>query len=566
MLTRPRSSLLHRRRGHDSNVSTDDFLPLSCDERPSSKRRVRSSIQNSSFTKSILAFSLGMLAFVFSLSLLRNSDKSIPIHMKFLASASSGIQKYDAVIVGTGWAGITAAKALLKDDVDNILVLEAQDYIGGRSKTVNLDGSINSPSMNGNFTNIPIDMGSEWLYAKSALEGNLIRGGHLKGIDTSKKRTLPVPPFVDSPFYLQTLVQEKEENIYSADTLNTERLEDDKAKDLYERVWGGFLEYVEEYRKSLGKHVDGSYGGVAEKYKEEKLTSDVDVQFINLAMASSEVDYAGGRNELSIFTVGDMSSTHYMSIPGVGYGNTAAKFAAPLAHKIHLKSKVTEIDYSDPNNVIVTFVRNGVESKVMAKTALVTVSLGVLKAGNIKFTPSLPAWKQEAIDGMGFGVMDKSVWPDKEWIELITPKGENSGKWTTFFNPTSYKGVPMLVGWIAAENARYMETQTDEEVLSDTMAKLKAMFPTITPPDRCIISRWGSEENVLGTYSFKIIGRNFRDDSRQLQKTVENVWFAGEAAAGGWYGTVNGACRSGEAAAKGMLEVLSASSPARSAI
>ena len=48
-------------------------------------------------------------------------------------------------------------------------------------------------------------------------------------------------------------------------------------------------------------------------------------------MASSEVDYAGGRNELSIFTVGDMSSTHYMSIPGVGYGNTAAKFAAPLA-------------------------------------------------------------------------------------------------------------------------------------------------------------------------------------------------------------------------------------------
>ena len=67
-------------------------------------------------------------------------------------------------------------------------------------------------------------------------KGNLIRGGHLKGIDTSKKRTLPVPPFVDSPFYLQTLVQQKEENIYSADTLNTERLEDGKAKDLYERV------------------------------------------------------------------------------------------------------------------------------------------------------------------------------------------------------------------------------------------------------------------------------------------------------------------------------------------
>ncbi len=36
-----------------------------------------------------------------------------------------------------------------------------------RSKSVNLDGSINNPLMHGNFTNIPIDMGSEWLYPTS---------------------------------------------------------------------------------------------------------------------------------------------------------------------------------------------------------------------------------------------------------------------------------------------------------------------------------------------------------------------------------------------------------------
>jgi len=236
-----------------------------------------------------------------------------------------------------------------------------------------------------------------------------------------------------------------------------------------------------------------------------------------------------------------------------------------------LKGKVTEIDYSYPNGAIISFTRNGVESKVMAKAVLVTVSLGVLKAGNIKFTPSLPDWKQEVIDGMGFGLLDKcvmqwdnpdaAVWPEEEWIELITPKGENSGKWTTFFNPTSSKGVPMIVGWAAADNARYMETQTDEEVQSDMMAKLKAMFPSITPPGRYIITRWGSEENVLGTYSFKIIGRDFSNDSRLLQKTVENVWFAGEATESVWYGTVNGAFDSGRAAAAGMLEVLSASSP-----
>lgn len=41
-------------------------------------------------------------------------------------------KKYDAVIVGAGWAGIKAAATLLENGVENILVLEAHNYIGGR--------------------------------------------------------------------------------------------------------------------------------------------------------------------------------------------------------------------------------------------------------------------------------------------------------------------------------------------------------------------------------------------------------------------------------------------------
>ena len=106
----------------------------------------------------------------------------------------------------------------------------------------------------------------------------------------------------------------------------------------------------------------------------------------------------------------------------------------------------------------------------------------------------------------------------------------------------------------------YLMSQTDKEVLADVMTKLKAMFPTITTPDRIIITRWASEENVRGTYSFKKVGRDsFSDDGEQLRMPVKNVWFAGEATAGeSWYGTVNGAYASGERAANGILEVLSA--------
>ena len=49
----------------------------------------------------------------------------------FIAS-SPAIPEYDAVVVGAGWAGIRAAETLIKGGVDNILVLEANGYIGGR--------------------------------------------------------------------------------------------------------------------------------------------------------------------------------------------------------------------------------------------------------------------------------------------------------------------------------------------------------------------------------------------------------------------------------------------------
>jgi hypothetical protein len=41
------------------------------------------------------------------------------------------------------------------------------------------------------------------------------------------------------------------------------------------------------------------------------------------------------------------------------------------------------------------------------KAAIVTVPLGVLKAGAIRFEPALPPWKREAIGLLGFGDLNK---------------------------------------------------------------------------------------------------------------------------------------------------------------
>ena len=386
----------------------------------------------------------------------------------------------------------------------------------------------------------------------------------MKGAQTKKPDAYFIP-IVDSAFYLQTVVEGEKASV------KTERMRDDTAKELERRVWGGFKKYRETLVAGAGK--DRSYWSAVEKYK-ERLTDNVDIQFIDLVLAASgQVDLTEDSTKLSLaqhkINEHKPDPAFYTSVPGVGYGNAAAKYAARhVAHKVHLNSKVTGIDYSNSSNALVSFTTNGgEENTVLAKTVLVTASLGVLKAGNINFTPRLPQWKQAVIDGMGFGTMNKcvliwndpsaAVWPNaKEWIELLLPKGENSGKWTTFWNPTKYKGTPVLVGFVGGENARYMETQTDEEILDDVMRNLKAMFPTIKRPDRHLVTRWGSDESVLGTYSYKIVGRDASKDQKQLRKTVENIWFAGEATSS-WYGTTVGAWDTGKTAAEGMLKVLS---------
>ena len=293
-------------------------------------------------------------------------------------------------------------------------------------------------------------------------------------------------------------------------------------------------------------------------------------------MAAGVVDHVGRYDQLSLkdhYWLDGTSHTvpdhHYMSVPGVGYGNTAATFAEPFASKIiRLGAKVTQINYKDLNNAIISFTANGVEQEI-ATTVLVTVSLGVLKARTINFIPSLPKWKQDAIDNMGFGRLNKCamqwndpnvvVWPNEKWFHLITP-GDNasSEKWRTFYNPTEYKDIPTIVGFVGGQNSIDMEAQTDEEVLNDVMKNLNAMFPTLGRPNRVVITRWGKEPNVRGSYSFHKAGRNFGDDSSHLQQNVGHLYFAGEATAGTyWWASVVGAWKTGEKAARKMFEAIS---------
>lgn len=60
----------------------------------------------------------------------------ILLNVLLFVSADESIQDKQVVIVGAGAAGIAAAQTLLLNNFKHVQILEAQDYYGGRIRTV----------------------------------------------------------------------------------------------------------------------------------------------------------------------------------------------------------------------------------------------------------------------------------------------------------------------------------------------------------------------------------------------------------------------------------------------
>ena len=117
----------------------------------------------------------------------------------------------------------------------------------------------------------------------------------------------------------------------------------------------------------------------------------------------------------------------------------------------------------------------------MADSVVVTVPLGVLKAGTIAFDPPLPVDKLGAIERLGMGLLDKvylrfdQVFWDAE-REFIGYVGPSRDRFVTWLNMAAYTGDPILLAFNAASAADAIEGHTDEEILAEAMGALRAMY------------------------------------------------------------------------------------------
>ncbi|XP_065360368.1 possible lysine-specific histone demethylase 1 [Calliphora vicina] len=213
-----------------------------------------------------------------------------------------------------------------------------------------------------------------------------------------------------------------------------------------------------------------------------------------------------------------------------------------------------------------------------ADLVLCTLTLGVLKIATAKvqsqqsntvtFEPPLPDWKQQAIQRLGFGNLNKVVlcfdrifWDPN--TNLFGHVGSTTASRGELFLFWSISSSPVLLALVAGQSAAIMENVSDDVIVGRCIAVLKGIFGngSVPQPKETVVTRWRADPWARGSYSFVSVGSSGSDydllaapvippnptnpNPNQELDELPRLFFAGEHTIRNYPATVHGAFLSG---------------------
>lgn len=335
------------------------------------------------------------------------------------------------IVVGAGASGLRTA-ALLHELGLAVTVVEARERIGGRLDTVRPDG-----------WPIPVERGASWVHDLDASDL----------ADRLAELGVATVPFE-----------------YSTVTVGPDGTRVDDAEELtgpaFEAIEAA-VEWAEDADEDL------SY---LDALADSGELDDLDPIALTLVDRNEvATEFGASLDELSVWWGMEEGSEGDDVLVTGGYGALADADADGL--DVRLAWPVVSVDLTAGS----VEVGSAGGETIEADAVVVTVPLGVLKAGSITFQPELPEAHQRAIDALGMGLLDK-VWlrfeqqwwtePAQMWTIAAAP---DELAFTEWFNLAAVTGEPVLLGLIASHTARELATVSDEAVLAAAMESLQRL-------------------------------------------------------------------------------------------
>lgn len=413
-------------------------------------------------------------------------------------------------------AGLGAARVLAEGGA-KVTVIEARDRIGGRTHTSHL------------WPDLPVDMGASWIHGVT--DNPLTALADQIG---AARTVSPYDRWATFDAHGRMLDVSDHETRTFALMEKARALIDDLDADI-----------------SLQAAIEGTADWEALAPEDRRVMRMI----LNTRI---EHDYSGDWSRLSAWSFDeDAPFVGGDVVLNKGFGPLVAHLGAGL--DIRLSETVRDIS---PVSDGVRVTTNTTAHE--ADHVIVTLPLGVLKSGEIRFGQPLAPARQRAIKRLEMGLLnkcwlrfDRVFWPpEPDMINFVGPK---AGLWAEWLNGFPSTGQPLIVGFNGGGMADAVEALDDRATTASAMEALRAMFGTAIPhPVASQISRWRQDRFSHGAYSIIPVGASGKDRGALAGSDWQGrLHFAGEACAQDFPATAHGALITGRKAATDILRAAS---------
>ncbi|KAH7882158.1 hypothetical protein F5I97DRAFT_1931880 [Phlebopus sp. FC_14] len=458
------------------------------------------------------------------------------------------------LILGGGMAGVIAARTLHEQGIDDFIIVEGKIELGGRMipKAFGLQGR-----------QVVVEMGPNWIQGTQDGNGTanpiweLAQKHNLTTVYNDMYGSITTFDYTGYNNYTDTF-NERVNTFNEATVLAGERL----------------------HNNQVDMSLTSAYGimGASSKSPQEDACDYFQIDFVSLIFVRDEIlisrkriaivaqspsqtswlASAWNNNFTYVPSSGGYSDVNQMCIDQRGFVHIvqaeAAEFLQP--QQVIFNQTVNLIEYSDDGVTVKT--TGGMT--FTADYVLTTFSAGVLQNDDVVFQPPLPDWKVEAINSIEMATYTKIFLQFNETFWFPTEMGlyadQQRGKypvWQSLDHVNFFPGSGIIFVTVTGDWSLYVEQLPPQEIQSQVMEVLRAMYPNITIPDPVDIHipTWALNSLYRGSYSNW--GPSFNQDhADNLRATVDRVWFAGEATSLKYFGFLQGAYLEGQSVAKGM--------------
>lgn len=416
---------------------------------------------------------------------------------------------YDVIVIGAGIAGLTAAKQLVEDGYE-VLIIEARDRVGGRIAT---DWSLGTP----------FEVGAGWIHGP---EGNPLteqpEAADLTQFITDDD-SLSVFSATGQPISRSDLFALDARLKRAAETID-ERFEKDMPLSAALSRLDPDLLADQLFKWAMSAFVEFDAGGPIE--------------------ALSTAYYAADRAFDGVDTIVLEGYEKLLPVPGSDAD-------------ILLETKVSDIEYEEDDGVSVY----AGDQLFEADFVVCTVPLGVLKTDAINFDPPLPNPIRHSIKTIPMGTVTKlglkfeeAFWDiETQYFGAMT---EPKGRWPYIVNYRTFSDANILLPLSFGDYAFKADAMSEAEMRDDAMDVLRGAFGTDTPePIATVPTHWSTDPLSFGAYSYAGIGATPSDFDAFTKPVADVLIFAGEHTDFAYHGTAHGALLSGRRAADQIYDL-----------